>query len=135
MDFGLLSVPLLVLWKVRMGLLTKLRLYFVFSIASMSVVVASLHILSAFIPTKWKTVDGSTNPITPGNLPYRSTRRKSISGKREAGSTRERREYHENRRHRIEFQNQESIPPREKSSNRSFKRLDRKHQGSWREQE
>jgi hypothetical protein len=37
MDFGLLSVPLIVLWKVRIGLLTKLRLYFV-SIASMSVV-------------------------------------------------------------------------------------------------
>lgn len=37
MDFGLLSVPLIVLWKVRMGWFTSVRLYFVFSIASMSV--------------------------------------------------------------------------------------------------
>lgn len=36
MDFGLLSVPLIVLWKVRMGWGTKLRLYFVFSIGAMS---------------------------------------------------------------------------------------------------
>ena len=36
MDFALLSVPLIVLWKVRMGWGTKLRLYFVFSIGAMS---------------------------------------------------------------------------------------------------
>ncbi|KAE9367684.1 hypothetical protein N431DRAFT_471089 [Stipitochalara longipes BDJ] len=127
MDFGLLSVPLIVLWKIRMDLLTKLRLYFVFSIASVSVVgsilrqteqgklssndilykfvalqhwtlvdltfgvvAASLPILSAFIPKKWKTVDGSTNPTTAGQLPYiRSTRRTSISGKREASESEE----------------------------------------------
>jgi hypothetical protein len=53
-------------------------------------VAASLHILSAFIPTKWKTVDGFTNPITPGNLPYiRSTQWTSIGGKREAGKSEE----------------------------------------------
>lgn len=38
MDFGLLSVPLTVLWKVRMGRLTRLSLYFVFSIGSMSTI-------------------------------------------------------------------------------------------------
>lgn len=38
MDFGLLSVPLIVLWKVRMGWFTRLRLYLVFSIGTMSVV-------------------------------------------------------------------------------------------------
>ncbi|KAG4441433.1 hypothetical protein IFR05_003120 [Cadophora sp. M221] len=36
MDFALLSVPLIVLWKVRMGWGTKARLYFVFSIGAMS---------------------------------------------------------------------------------------------------
>lgn len=36
MDFGLLSVPLIVLWNVRMGWGTRLRLYFVFSIGAMS---------------------------------------------------------------------------------------------------
>lgn len=38
MDFGLLSVPLIVLWKVRMGWGTRARLYFVFSIGAMSCV-------------------------------------------------------------------------------------------------
>jgi Fungal rhodopsin domain len=38
MDFGLLSVPLIDLWKVRMSWFTRLRSYFVFSIASMSVI-------------------------------------------------------------------------------------------------
>jgi hypothetical protein len=37
-DFGLLSVCLIALWKVRMGWFTRFRLYFVFSIVSMSVV-------------------------------------------------------------------------------------------------
>jgi hypothetical protein len=36
MDFGLLSVPLIVLWNVRMGWGTRVRLYFVFSIGAMS---------------------------------------------------------------------------------------------------
>lgn len=36
MDFGLLSVPLIVLWKVRMGWGTRFRLYFVFRIGAMS---------------------------------------------------------------------------------------------------
>jgi hypothetical protein len=36
MDFGLLSVPLIVLWNVRMGWGTRFRLYFVFSIGAMS---------------------------------------------------------------------------------------------------
>lgn len=36
MDFGLLSVPLIVLWRVRMGWGTRFRLYFVFSIGAMS---------------------------------------------------------------------------------------------------
>jgi len=35
-DFGLLSVPLIVLWKVRMGRGTRFRLYSVFSIGAMS---------------------------------------------------------------------------------------------------
>jgi hypothetical protein len=38
MDFGLLAVPLIVLWKVKMGWKTKSRLYFVFSIGMMSAV-------------------------------------------------------------------------------------------------
>jgi hypothetical protein len=38
MDFGLLSVPLIVLWKVRMSWGTRFRLYFVFSIGAMSFV-------------------------------------------------------------------------------------------------
>jgi hypothetical protein len=38
MDFDLLSVPLVVLWKVRMGWGTKLRLYLVFSIGAMSAI-------------------------------------------------------------------------------------------------
>ena len=36
MDFGLLAVPIIVLWKVKMGWMTKARLYFVFSIGAMS---------------------------------------------------------------------------------------------------
>ncbi|CZS93231.1 related to integral membrane protein PTH11 [Rhynchosporium agropyri] len=131
MDFVLLSVPLIVLWKVRMGWGTKLRLYFVFSIGAVScvgsvmrqieqkklsrdtlwnfvllqdwtlvdltfgVVAASLPILSAFIPASWKSVRGTTDASTgkkgasgAHNLNgtggfVRTTRRTSISGKRE----------------------------------------------------
>lgn len=38
MDFGLLSVPLIVLWKVQMSWKTKARLFFVFSIGGMSAI-------------------------------------------------------------------------------------------------
>lgn len=38
MDLCLLAVPLIVLWKLRMSWMTRLRLYFVFSIGSVSVV-------------------------------------------------------------------------------------------------
>jgi len=149
MDFGLLSVPLIVLWKVRMGWGTRLRLYLVFSIGGMSaigsimrqieqesllkkndllckfsikssvpgvadmstgnfkalqdwtlvdltfgVVAASLPVLSAFIPKKWKSVNdsrgtpgygsnGPKNNLNGHSAYIRSTRRTSISGKRE----------------------------------------------------
>ncbi|CZR61347.1 related to integral membrane protein PTH11 [Phialocephala subalpina] len=138
MDFGLLSIPLIVLWQVRMGWGTRARLYFVFSIGAMScvgsimrqieqkrltfndilwnfvalenwtlihlcfgVVAASLPILSAFIPKSWKSVRGTTDPTSynpsarSGPLngrsePYiRSTRRCSISGKRETSDSTE----------------------------------------------
>jgi hypothetical protein len=36
MDFCLLTVPIIILWKVQMSLSTKLRLYFVFSIGAVS---------------------------------------------------------------------------------------------------
>lgn len=155
MDFGLLSVPIIVLWKVKMGFGTKLRLYIVFGIGGMSaigsiirqveqarlssdvlckqrklympsgssanitadtfvplqdwtlvdltfgVVAASLPILSAFIPQKWKSVTGS-GPTKPYGYGYgyggenntqrayiRSTRRTSISGKRERSDSEE----------------------------------------------
>ncbi|KAL3424966.1 hypothetical protein PVAG01_04247 [Phlyctema vagabunda] len=127
MDFGLLAVPVIVLWKVKMGFRTKARLYLVFTIGGMSVIgsiirqieqgrlksdvtftfvalqnwtlvdltfgvaAASLPILSAFIPQKWKSVKGSRQ--TPGYTGYadksqkgpyiRSTRRTSISGQRD----------------------------------------------------
>jgi hypothetical protein len=54
------------------------------------VVAASLPILSAFIPKKWKSTDGTTNPTTPSRSPYnRSTRRTSMSGKREGSESEE----------------------------------------------
>ncbi|PQE10774.1 integral membrane protein [Rutstroemia sp. NJR-2017a BBW] len=121
MDFGLLAVPLIVLWKVKMGWKTKSRLYFVFSIGMMSavgsifrqieqgklssdvlytfkpledwtlvdltlgVVAASLPVLSAIIPARWRSIH-STSHKTPshgGSYPLsRIGRRTSISGKR-----------------------------------------------------
>jgi hypothetical protein len=57
---------------------------------SVRVVTASFLILSALIPKKWKTSDGSTNRTTPGRSPYiRSTGRTSISGKREVSESEE----------------------------------------------
>ncbi|RDW65328.1 hypothetical protein BP5796_10020 [Coleophoma crateriformis] len=136
MDFGLLSVPIIVLWKVKMSFGTKLRLYIVFGFGGMSaigsivrqveqgrlnsdvlytfvplqdwtlvdltfgVVAASLPILSAFIPQKWKSVTGS-GPTKPYGYGYaggdnstqrayiRSTRRTSITGKRERSDSEE----------------------------------------------
>ncbi|KAL2064284.1 hypothetical protein VTL71DRAFT_4778 [Oculimacula yallundae] len=131
MDFALLSVPLIVLWKVRMGWGTKARLYFVFSIGAMScigsvmrqieqkklstdilfnfvllqdwtlvdltfgVVAASLPVLSAIIPQSWNSVRGTNNSSSAKNggsgagAYMRSTRRTSISGKRERSDSME----------------------------------------------
>ncbi|KAM3081955.1 hypothetical protein ACMFMG_004415 [Clarireedia jacksonii] len=121
MDFGLLAVPLIVLWKVKMGWKTKLRLYFVFGIGTMSavgsilrqieqgklgkdvlytfkpledwtivdltlgVVAASLPVLSAFIPARWRSVHATSHKSPSQGASYplsRIGRRTSISGKR-----------------------------------------------------
>ncbi|TEY40357.1 hypothetical protein BOTCAL_0436g00070 [Botryotinia calthae] len=104
MDFGLLAVPLIVLWKVKMGWRTRGRLYVVFAVGGVSmigsilrqieqtklssdvlwsfkaledwtlvdltlgVIVASLPVLSAIIPAKWKSVHTSSSYKNPSHL-------------------------------------------------------------------
>ncbi|CAD6445113.1 1d81be43-b448-4a37-9b05-cc6433123aa6 [Sclerotinia trifoliorum] len=102
-DFGLLAVPLIVLWKVKMGWRTRGRLYIVFAVGGASmigsifrqikqaelesdvlwsfksladwtlvdltlgVIAASLPVLSAIIPAKWKSVHTSSSYKFPTN--------------------------------------------------------------------
>ncbi|APA15264.1 hypothetical protein sscle_14g100340 [Sclerotinia sclerotiorum 1980 UF-70] len=102
-DFGLLAVPLIVLWKVKMGWRTRGRLYVVFAVGGASmigsilrqikqaelesdvlwsfkslvdwtlvdltlgVIAASLPVLSAIIPAKWKSMHTSSSYKFPSN--------------------------------------------------------------------
>ncbi|KAF7865850.1 hypothetical protein EAF04_006015 [Stromatinia cepivora] len=102
-DFGLLAVPLIVLWKVKMGWRTRGRLYVVFAVGGASmigsilrqikqselhsdvlwsfksladwtlvdltlgVIAASLPVLSAIIPSKWKSIHTSSSYNSPSN--------------------------------------------------------------------
>ncbi|KAF7880034.1 uncharacterized protein EAF02_007671 [Botrytis sinoallii] len=83
MDFGLLAVPLIVLWKVKMGWRTRGRLYIVFCGGrwsfkaledwtlvdlTLGVIAASLPVLSAIIPAKWKTIHTSSSYKNPSHL-------------------------------------------------------------------
>ncbi|QSZ29327.1 hypothetical protein DSL72_003841 [Monilinia vaccinii-corymbosi] len=96
MDFGLLAVPIIVLWKVKMSWMTRARLYIVFAVGggsivgsilrqvaqsnlksdipwtfrtleawtlvdlTLGVIAASLPVLSAIIPARWKSVNASS---------------------------------------------------------------------------
>lgn len=45
MDFCLLSVPIIVIWKVQMHWTTKLRLFFVFSVGAISCIASVMRVL------------------------------------------------------------------------------------------
>ncbi|KAJ8068305.1 hypothetical protein OCU04_003868 [Sclerotinia nivalis] len=102
-DFGLLAVPLIVLWKLKMGWRTRGRLYVVFAVGggsmigsilrqikqadlesdvlwsfkplaewtlvdlTLGVIAASLPVLSAIIPAKWKSMHTSSSYKFPSN--------------------------------------------------------------------
>ncbi|KAB8291620.1 hypothetical protein EYC80_006420 [Monilinia laxa] len=104
MDFGLLAVPLIVLWKVKMGWKTRGRLYVVFAVGggsvigsifrqveqaklksdvtwsfkaledwtlvdlTLGVIAASLPVLSAIIPAKWKSLHTSSTYKLPSQV-------------------------------------------------------------------
>ncbi|ESZ97761.1 hypothetical protein SBOR_1843 [Sclerotinia borealis F-4128] len=131
MDFGLLAVPFVVLWKVKMGWGTRGRLYVVFAVGGVSmigsilrqiaqtklssdvlwsfksledwtlvdltlgVIAASLPVLSAIIPAKWKSIHTSSykNPSHLGSYPlskpghFRRSKMPRMSGKERGKGT------------------------------------------------
>ncbi|CAG8955920.1 hypothetical protein HYFRA_00008773 [Hymenoscyphus fraxineus] len=82
MDFGLLSVPLIILWKVQMNWMTKARLFFVFSIGGMSAIGSVVRqveqerlkgdILFNFVPLQNWTLIDLTFGVVAASLPILS---------------------------------------------------------------